>query len=240
MSKNIIIIGATSGIGEGLARICIKKGYRVGITGRREKRLRSLKDELGENIFFIRMDVTKHKESREGLRSLIDEMGGMDIIVLNAGISNFHGSDQLSVEQKVINVNVSGFVQLFKESYNYFEKQGHGQIVGISSVAALFGYGRSAVYNASKSFISLYMQGYRQKAKRADSDIRITDIKPGFVESEMTEGNENLFWVASTEKASEQILKAIEKKKNLAYVTKRWRLMAWIFKLIPDFVWNRL
>lgn len=240
MSKNIIIIGATSGIGEGLARICIKKGYRVGITGRREKRLRSLKDELGENIFFIRMDVTKHKESREGLRSLIDEMGGMDIIVLNAGISNFHGSDQLSVEQKVINVNVSGFVQLFKESYNYFEKQGHGQIVGISSVAALFGYGRSAVYNASKSFISLYMQGYRQKANRSKSDITITDIKPGFVESEMTEGNENLFWVASTEKASEQILKAIEKKKNLAYVTKRWRLMAWIFKLIPDFVWNRL
>ena len=124
MNKNIIIIGATSGIGEGLTRICIKEGYRVGITGRREKRLRSLKDELGENIFYVRMDVTKHKESREGLRSLINEMGGMDIIVLNAGISNFHGSDLLSVEQKVINVNISGFVQLFKESYEYFKKQG--------------------------------------------------------------------------------------------------------------------
>ncbi|MGF1669742.1 MAG: SDR family NAD(P)-dependent oxidoreductase [Balneolaceae bacterium] len=240
MSKNIIIIGATSGIGEGIARECIKKNYKVGVTGRRVKRLHALKEKLGNNIFPHRMDVIRHKESRESLLKLIEEMGGMDIIVLNAGISNFHGSDQLSVEQKVINVNVSGFVQLFKEAYDYFENQGHGHIVGISSVASLFGYGRSAVYNASKSFISLYMQGYRQKAKRSPSDITITDIRPGFVESEMTEGNEKLFWMASTKKASQQILNAIEKKRNIVYITRRWRLFAWLVKIIPDFVWNRL
>jgi len=238
--KKIVIIGATSGIGEGLARECVKRGYITGITGRREKRLKSLKQELGDLVYYERMDVTRHNESRQALHSLIQKMGGMDLIILNAGISNFNASNQLSVEQKVINVNVSGFVQLFKEAFDFFKKQGYGQIAGISSVASLFGYGKSAVYNASKSFISVYMQGYRQVANHSSADITITDIRPGFVESEMTQGNDELFWMAPTEKACKQIMKAIDKKKNVVYITKRWRLAAWFFKLIPDFVWNRM
>jgi short-subunit dehydrogenase len=171
---------------------------------------------------------------------LAEEMGGMNIVVLNAGISNIQSKSTLEVEQKVIDVNVSGFVLLANTSYQYFRERGHGQIVGISSIASLLGYGRSAPYNASKAFISNYMQGYRQKARRDDADIVITDIKPGFVKSEMTEGQKGMFWVASTEKAALQIQQAIEKRKNRAYITRRWRLIAWLIHIVPNWVIDRI
>jgi short-subunit dehydrogenase len=239
-NNSIIITGATSGLGHELARICIQKGYKTGGTGRRVDRLKEMKDELGDLFYFREMDVTQFEDAKMGLIELADEMGGADIIVLNAGISNIQDKSSVEVEQSVIDVNVSGFVQLFNTAYNYFEKQGYGQIVGISSIAAYLGYGLSAPYNASKAFISNYMQGYRQKARRSDAHIIITDIKPGFAESEMTEGQKGMFWVAPTDVAARQILKSIEKRKSRAYITRRWRLIAWLIHIMPNWVIDRI
>lgn len=237
--KKMIIIGATSGIGESLARQAIQKGYKVGGTGRRVERLDQLKKELGEDFYYREMDVQQQMKASSQLLSLIEEMGGMDIIVLNAGISNYPASSIISMEQEIIDVNVSGFVQLFGESFQYFRKQGYGQIVGVSSIAALFGSSRAAPYSASKAFISTYMQAYRQRCNQAGYDITITDVKPGFVKSEMTEGKKGMFWVAETEKAVRQMLKDIEKKKSYSYVTRRWRFIAWLLKLTPNWVIDR-
>jgi short-subunit dehydrogenase len=236
----MIIIGATSGIGEQLARLSIQKGYVVGGTGRRVERLESLKNELGENFHFIEMDVTRHEEAKQNLSTLIKKMGGMDIIVLNAGISNYQASSITTMEQMVIDVNVSGFVQMFGEAFQYFRKQGHGQLVGVSSIAGLFGSSRAAPYSASKAFISTYMQAYRQRCNNLSDDITVTDVIPGFVESEMTEGKRGMFWVADTEKAVKQMLKDIEKKKSYSYITRRWRLIAWLIKLTPNWILDRI
>jgi short-subunit dehydrogenase len=236
----MIIIGATSGIGEQLARISVQKGYQVGGTGRRVERLKALKEELGENFHFIEMDVTLHAQAKKNLTRLINEMGGMDIIVLNAGISNYQAASIIGMEQMVIDVNVSGFVQLFGEAFQYFKKQGHGQIVGVSSIASLFGSSRAAPYSSSKAFISTYMQAYRQRCNKMRENIVITDVKPGFVESEMTEGKKGMFWVADTEKAVKQMLKDIEKQKSYSYVTRRWRVVAWLIKLTPNWVLDRI
>ncbi len=236
----MVIIGATSGIGEQLARLAIRNGYIVGGTGRRVARLKALKDELGDNFYTHQMDVTLFDEAKTALHNLIDRMGGMDIIVLNAGISNHPASSIVAMEQKVIDVNVSGFVQLFGEAFQYFRKQGHGQIVGISSIAGLFGSSRAAPYSASKAFISTYMQAYRQRCNRIKEDIPVTDIVAGFIKSEMTEGKRGMFWVAETDKAVEQILHAIEKRKPVAYITRRWRLVAWLIHLMPDRLIDRL
>ena len=238
--KKMIIIGATSGIGESLARQAIQKGYKVGGTGRRIERLQELQNELGKNFHYREMDVQQQMKASSQLLSLIDEMDGMDIIVLNAGISNYPASSIITMEQEIIDVNVSGFVQLFGEAFQYFRKQGYGQIVGVSSIAALFGSSRAAPYSASKAFISTYMQAYRQRCNQAGYDITITDIKPGFVKSEMTEGKKGMFWVAETEKAVRQMLKDIEKKKSYSYVTRRWRFVAWLLKLTPNWVIDRL
>lgn len=237
----MIIIGATSGIGASLARQAVERGYTVGGTGRRVDRLQLLKSELGENFHFTMMDVVKRDDAAKKLHLLIDEMGGMDIIVLNSGISNYPSSSIISMEQEVVDVNVSGFIRLFGEAFKYFRTQGYGQIVGVSSIASLFGASRAAPYSASKAFISNYMQAYRQRCNASENhDITITDVKPGFVVSEMTENVPGMFWVADTDKAVKQMLRDIEKKKSYSYVTRRWRLVAWLIKMTPNWVIDRL
>ncbi|MEX0906429.1 MAG: SDR family NAD(P)-dependent oxidoreductase [Balneolaceae bacterium] len=236
----MIIVGATSGIGEALAEIAIQQGYIVGGTGRRVARLKALRKKLGEHFHFCGMDVTKKEQSGKKLLSLAEEMGGMDICVLNSGISNFPSASVIAMEQKVVDVNVNGFIQLFGTAFQYFRKQGKGQIVGISSIAALYGFSRAAPYNASKAFISTYMQAYRQRCNKLKEDIVITDVKPGFVKSEMTEGKRGMFWVAQTDKAAKQILTDIEKRKSYSYITRRWRLVAWLLKLTPNWIIDRL
>lgn len=238
--KKAIVIGATSGIGRALAVELHNRGHLVGATGRRMEKLLDLEDELHHRIHIQQMDITNIEESRGQLQSLIDQMEGLDIIVLNAGASNYQDGDEWETEKHIIDINVTGFSSLANFSFSFFKNQGHGHLVGISSIASLFGYGLSTVYNASKGFVSLYLQGYRQKANHSNANITVTDIKPGFIQSEMTQGMRGLFWVANTEKAARQIADAIDKKKNHAYITKRWRLIAWLIKLTPNWFLDRL
>lgn len=240
MPKKAAIIGATSGIGRALAVELHRRGYIVGATGRRKERLGELRRQLNDRIHVAYMDVIDLDEAKNQLNKLNQEMGGCDIIVLNAGISSSQVSDNKNADVQVIDVNVRGFANLASYSFEQFEWKGSGQIVGISSIAGLFGWGLSIPYSASKAFVNNYLQGYRQKANYSEADITVTTILPGFVESEMTDDRKGMFWVASTQKAVRQIADAIEGKKNVAYITKRWRLVAWAIKLIPNWMWNRM
>jgi short-subunit dehydrogenase len=240
MNKKAVIIGATSGIGHALAIELHGRGYIVGLTGRRRERLEDLKKSLGERIFTAYMDVSEPEQSFIHLDNLIRQMGGMNVIILNAGVSNFRGSVSWAKEHQVIDVNVRGFAALASYSFEYFEQQGHGHLVGVSSVASLFGYGLSTAYNASKAFVNIYLQGYRQRANHSHADITVTNILPGFVKTEMTEGKTGLFWMVEAKPAVRQMANAIERKRSRAYVPKRWRFIAWLIKLIPDFVWDRI
>lgn len=241
MNKKVGIIGATSGIGRALAIEMHSRGYVVGATGRRLERLEELRNKLGNNIHIQYMDIAELDDAVKQLNKLKKEMDGLDIIVLNAGVSNYQKeSVSRRADLHVVDVNVRGFANLASYNFDLFEEQGHGQLVGISSVASLFGWGLNVPYNASKAFVNTYLQGYRQKANHSDADISVSTILPGFVESEMTEGKQGMFWVADTQKGAQQIADAIEQKKNVSYITKRWRLVAWLIKLIPDWVWNRM
>lgn len=236
----MIIIGATAGIGHALAETMHSRGYRVGVTGRRLNRLKDLQEKLGERIYISYMDVSRLQDSLERLHLLIREMGGMDILVINAGVSNLKEGNDRETELQVIDVNIRGFANLASAGFSCLEKQGYGHLVGVSSIASMFGWGLSAPYNASKAFVRNYLQGYRQKANHSDADITVTDLQPGFVDTEMTRNRKNLFWVASAEEAARQMADAIEQKSDHAYITKRWRLIAWLLKVIPDGIWNRM
>jgi len=238
--EKAIIIGATSGIGRDLALELHSKGYAIGVTGRRTARLKELTQTLGENAMFETMDVTEYKLSREKLHILIDKMGGMDLLVLNAGVGTMKKELEWKNEALTIDVNVKGFVNLALAGFEYFEHQGSGQLAGISSVSALFGYGLAPAYTGSKAFISNYMQGLRQKANRTEANISVTDIRPGFVHTEMTEDNDKMFWTAPSRKAAHQIFYAIKKRKSRAYITKRWNLIACLLKILPNGFIDRL
>ena len=240
MKPKVAIIGATSGIGRALAVEMHKRGCIVGATGRRLERLEELQQQLNNRTYIQYMDVTELDDAINQLERLINQMGGLDIIVLNAGVSYYQKESSRKTDLHVVDVNIRGFANLTSYCFKKFEEQGAGHIVGISSVAGLFGWGLSATYSASKSFVNTYLQGYRQLANHSNANISVSTIMPGFVESEMIESKSNLFWVAPTDKAAQQIADAIEAKKNEAYITKRWRLAAWAVKLIPNWVWNRM
>ncbi len=238
--KKVIITGATSGIGYELAKQMAKKGYKIGLIGRRTERLEQLAEEIGENAYYRTCDVTDHETANVMYQGLTDEMGGLDIMILNAGVGIDTLLPKWESDLKTVDVNVTAFVHGAHFAFNFFRSQKHGQIVGMSSIASHLASGRAAIYTASKHFISNYMTGLRQIANRLELDIVVSDIRPGYVISEMTENNKNMFWVASTEKAVAQMVAAIEKRKKRAYITKRWKLIAFIATITPQFVWDRL
>ncbi|MDR9416626.1 MAG: SDR family NAD(P)-dependent oxidoreductase [Gracilimonas sp.] len=238
--KKIIITGATSGIGRELALQYAEMGHKIGLIGRRTDRLEELKAIIGDRAFICTQDVTMHEEAERSYLDLIDQMGGMDTMILNAGMGRIQMLPPWKAESKLIEVNALAFAHGCHFAFDYFKEQGHGQIVGMSSMAALLAHHRAAAYTASKHFISNYMMGYRQKAKRVAANITITEIRAGYIWTEMTERAKGMFWVASVQKAAAQMIEGIEKKKNIFYVTKRWRLLAWVAKCVPEWVWNRI
>lgn len=238
--RSIIITGATSGIGKELAIQYAAKGDKVGLIGRRTERLKELKEEIGELAYIKTLDITDHEQAEVVYQELIDEMGGMDMMILNAGVGRIQMLPPWRAESTLIEVNALAFAHGCHFAFDYFKQRGGGQIVGMSSMASLLAHHRATAYTATKHFISNYMIGYRQKARRVDADITITEIRAGYIWTEMTKNAKGMFWVAPVDKAAKQMMRGIEKKKNIFYVTKRWRLLAWVVKCIPEWIWNRI
>ena len=143
------------------------------------------------------------------------------------------------MEKETIDLNVSGFAAMANVSFKYFIGKGSGHLVAISSIAALRGSRIAPAYNASKAFVSSYMQGLQQKAAKMGSHVCVTDIKPGFVDTAMAKGK-GLFWVEPPRKVAKQIFELIKNRKTHGYVTRRWRLIAWLLRIMPRRIYNRL
>lgn len=233
-----IIIGATSGIGRELAKQMSIDGYTVGIMGRRSELLDSLEEELLCKCFKSTMDLVNVSESVSALEELLKEMNSVDIIVINAGTGSIKPNFPLSDELETVAVNVVGFTAMANVASHYFSKRGEGHIVGISSVAAVRG-GPIAAYNASKAYVSNYMEGLSCRFYSQRSSVFITDIRPGFVDTAMAKGD-GIFWKVSVEKAVKQILHAINKKRRIAYITKRWRFIGLLLSCIPFRFYRKL
>lgn len=236
--KKVIIIGATSGIGRELAKLFAANNFLVGITGRREGLLDELQKEFSKNIFTECFDVTGN-QNIHCLESLINKLGGLDILIYNSGFGDTSKTLDWEIEKQTTQINVNGFVEIVTHAFNYFSNQGHGQIVATSSIASNRGNSWAPAYSASKAFMSNYMEGLHMKAFRGKLNIAITDIQPGFVKTKMAKGN-GQFWVVPVKKAVSQIYTAIEKKKRRAYISKRWWLIATIMNLLPYWIYKRI
>jgi short-subunit dehydrogenase len=238
-SPKAIVIGATSGIGKGLAEVLAEHGYRVGITGRRTELLESLHTQMPQSYVAEFMDLSKQEEAREIFNRLVETMGGVDLVVVNSGWGKRNEELDWAIDKQIIDVNVAGCVAIANAAMHVFFKQGYGHLVGISSIAALRGSRFVPTYPASKAFMSAYLHGLRHKVEHRKLPITITDIQPGFVNTAMAQGD-YVFWRAPVRKAAEQIYQAIVKKKKHAYITKRWRLIAWVLKILPDWIYYRM
>ncbi|WP_071147516.1 SDR family NAD(P)-dependent oxidoreductase [Bacteroides ihuae] len=237
--KKAIIIGATSGIGKELAIILAENGYLVGITGRRNELLEDLKKKRTGAFITSSFDIADIKTAIEKLNELTIQLNGLDLLIISSGTGDINEELNFEIEKRTIDINVSGFTNIADWGFNYFQKQKSGHLVAISSLAGLRGSRHAPSYNATKSYQINYLEGLRQKSASLRLPIFVTDIRPGFVDTNMAKG-EGLFWVSTVEKAAKQIFTAIKKRKNVAYITKRWRFIAIIIKQIPGFIYNRM
>ena len=230
--KKAIIIGATSGIGKSLAELLLSQGYEVGVTGRREKLFQFIKNQEPRRIFFNKMDVLDLSTLEPICNELVSQMDGLDLLIISAGVGEENKNLNFDVENSVIKTNIQGFTCMADWGLRYFKKQGYGHLVNISSIAGIRGNGIAPSYNATKAYQINYLEGLRINIKEYGSRITITDVRPGFVDTAMAKG-EGLFWVASVQKAAEQIFEAIKQKRKVVYITKRWRLIAFLLRIIP-------
>jgi len=236
--KKVIIIGASSGIGKELAVLYLKAGHSVGITGRRKALLEEIHQQYPSQTFIEVFDVTGHNNIQH-LELLISKLGGMDLFLYNSGYADASKHLDWEMDKATTLINVNGFVEMTNYAFNYFVKQGHGQIAGMSSIASYRGNSWAPAYSASKAYMSNYLEAITIKAYRLKKNITVTDIQPGFVQTDMAKGD-GIFWSAPLAKAGLQIFKAIEKKKRKVQVTKRWKYVAWVLKHMPFFLFKRI
>ncbi len=236
--KNILIIGATSGIGRALAEHFAELNHHVVITGRRENLLQELKEQYPKNITTLQHDVTEIDTTDEKLNSLFKIVGEIDIAIISSGIGDLNPNLNWSIEQHVLNTNVLGITKVYEFIFNKFKKQNKGHIVGISSLAGYRGNRHCPSYSASKAFQINYLESLHCITKQEKLNIKITDIQPGFVDTAMAKGEARL--VVPIEKATKQIVRAIQKQKRKAIISKRWKFIGFVYKHLPTIILEKI
>jgi len=232
MGNKAIIFGATSGIGRVLAKLLVDDGYQVMITGRREERLKSIKEESPDSYIIKQHDITDTTASKELFEELPNIFDQVDLIIHNSGIAKENYDLEWDKDLPTPQTNVIGATRVYQLAYNYFKAQGFGHLVSVTSIASLRGNRHVPAYHASKAFQSSYLESLWMKSKRTKkAKIDVTNILPGYVDTDIIIGN--TFWMAPLDKAVNQIYSAIKSKKRRAYITKRWWFVAMWLKIIP-------
>ncbi len=237
--RTAVIVGASSGIGEALARQLTAEGWRVGLVARRLDLLEKLAVEIGVGTSVCRIDVAKPKAAAEFLQRFIVELGSVDLVIISAGVGNLNPTLQWASDDDTLAVNVSGFAAIAQVAMRHFLDRRKGHLVGISSIAALRGSGDAAAYGASKAFQSVYLDGLRDLARKSGFPIVVTEAQPGFVDTAMLKADQPLprtvkrLLVSSPEVAAEQILRAVRNRVKHAYITRRYGVIAFLLRRMP-------
>ena len=243
MTDGAIVVGASAGIGEALVRTLAADGYEVGLASRRVDRLKAIGAEVPTKAYVARMDLAEPEAAREAFVDLAEAMRSVDLVVISSGVGHSNRDLEWEPERETIDVNVRGFVAVATAALEQFEanrdagRKKDGHLVGLSSVAAVFGNGAAPAYNASKAFVSTYLEGLRYRQAGREADVSITTVEPGFVDTELAMGE---FWMCSPETAARQILWAVDRDRRRVYVTRRWRLVVWLLAALPERVLERL
>ena len=239
MNKKVIIIGATSGIGREVALVYIAQGWTVGVAGRREAELESLRSMAPEQVFTQVLDVTKD-DAAEHLQTLINKVGGMDLFLLSSGIGKQNYTLETEIELATAATNVEGFIRMTNAAYHYFEKQGYGHLAVISSIAGTKGLGAAAAYSATKGFQHMYIDALDQLSRMQKLNISFTDIRPGFVATPLLKSSKRYPMLMEAPIVALDIVDALKRKKRVAIIDWRFRLLVGFWRLIPKWIWLRL
>ena len=279
MKKRAIVMGATSGIGQEVARLLAANGYEVGIAGRREERLVQMTQATPGIVAHRQIDVTKEDAPTE-LHKLIEEPGGMDLYFHSSGIGWENVALDADKELKTVETNGMGFVRMVSAAYNWFteqrtdeaklraeeaeqraeeaeqraeraEQRGEeaeqrasgderkARIACITSIARTRGLGAAPAYSATKRMQAHYLECLSQQARMRHLNIGITDIRPGFVATDLIAGSHFPLQLKA-EDVARTIVRAIERGSEVVTIDWRYRLLVAVWQLIPRWLWVRL
>lgn len=268
MAKKAIVMGATSGIGMEVASLLAQRGWQVGIAGRRIERLEegkrntnlliseSPKASKGEIACYQQIDVTS-PEAPSLLLKLIEKLGGMDLYFHSSGIGWQNNSLDIEKEMKTVETNGLGFVRMVDTAFNWFAQQNQGQEPGqgqrqgkdrscdtyriacITSIAGTKGLGAAPAYSATKRFQNHYLECLTQQAHMRHLPIAITDIRPGFVKTDLIAGSNYPLQLTPQEVAL-QIVNAIERGKAVKTIDWKYSILVSLWRMIPRWIWTRL
>lgn len=258
MKRRAIVMGATSGIGQEVARLLAANGYKVGIAGRREERLVQMAQATPGIVAHRQIDVTKENAPTE-LQKLIEELGGMDLYVHSSGIGWENVALDADKELKTVETNGVGFVRMVSAAYNWFaeqkadeakqraegdeqkasDKERKARIACITSIARTHGLGAAPAYSATKRMQAHYLECLSQQARMRHLNIGITDIRPGFVATDLIAGSHFPLQLKA-EDVARTIVRAIERGSEVVTIDWRYRLLVAAWQLIPRWLWVRL
>ena len=240
--KRIIIIGASSGLGERIALDFARYGFRVGIAARRENRLKQIKKQFPDRIEYLTIDVTA-TNAVSRFNHLIEMTGGMDTLVYCSG-TGFQ--DPKLVDNQIrttLDVNVTGFARITAAAYRYFRQTANlsaGQIVALTSVAATKGIGIAAAYSSSKRFQQQFLDSLEQLAFTQQVNVRFTDIRPGFVRTDILDSDKSYPMIMTVDYAAPLIEHAILTRKRRATIDSRWAIVTALWRMVPRCLWKRV
>jgi len=240
-----LIVGASSGLGEALARRLAREGYHVAVLGRRADRLQALCDSLNapgpaKIAFPYPHDVRHYEAVPATFQTVLRDLSRLDVIIYSVGAMppvelNEYNFDK---DRENVETNLLGAMAWLDQAAMYFERQGSGHIVGISSVAGERGRVGYPGYQASKAGLTSFLESLRNRLTR--KGVHVLTVKPGQVETDMLRNVKRRMWVISPEQAANDIYRALHRRQQVLFTPACWGLVMLIIRNIPSFIFRRM
>lgn len=243
LRKNILITGASSGLGEGMARQYAARGRNLALCARRADRLEALAEELkkaypGITVVTRKLDVNDHDQVFVVFEEFREQLGSLDRAIVNAGVGKGQpiGTGRFDANRQTLQTNLVAAAAQIEAAVGIFRKQKDGHLVVVSSFAALRGFpGNGTAYAASKAGVAALADGTRVELLR--TRIKVTTLLPGFIESEMNEDIAKVPLGTKAEPGAQALVKAIESETAKAFVPSwPWSALARVFRFVPSSV----
>ena len=240
MSNSIVIMGASSGLGQAIAESFAAKGWRVGVAARREEPLSEFKSRYPDLVEYAVIDITQ-PDAPGLLNNLIERLGGMDVYLQAAGVGHQNPDLDPEIERNTLMTNGVGFSLMVDAAFRYFEAHPgeRNQLAAITSVAGTKGLGMAASYSATKRFDSTYLTALEQLAHLKGMRLAFTDLRPGFIATALLNPANHYPMLMTVDHAVPLLVRAIERRRRVAVIDRRWWWLVQLWKLIPRPLWVR-
>lgn len=239
MMKRAVIVGASSGMGREVALQLLADGWQLGIAARRTQALLQLQAAHPHQVEVETLDVVQD-DAPARLLSLVKKLGGVDLYLHASGIGKQNLDLSPVVELKTVETNALGFTRMITAIYNYMAAHDGGHIAVITSIAGTKGLGIAPGYSATKTFQNSYIQALEQQAHMRHLDILFTDIRPGFVNTDLLNDSHSYPMLMDVKPTASLIVKAIYRKKHIAVIDWRYRCLTAAWRRIPRILWRQL